>query len=514
YFVYDASGRRVRKVYVHSGLREERLYLGGYELYRKYTVSTGNLEVERETVHISDDARRICMVETLTVDGGSAVGSPTPRYRFQLDNHLGTACVEVTNAGAVISLEEYHPYGTSSYRSFQSSEVSAKRYRYTGKERDEETSLYYHGARYYAPWLGRWMSADPAGTVDGTNLFAYVRGSPVVMSDPSGTERVYLNEDTIVGYGPGAGLTSSPYAPGSGDLSQGPIGSPAKGLGITNLPGGGGGEGGAGAGTGQQGSGPGTDPIPTPAPVPELYYPTDEELALQPEKKFGMRVNPELSAAPVPRQVTAEEDLADTSAKIGLLPGPHAEVVAAGIDLGLAFGNPTFGNVAQATFSVAAIFIVGVGSGWLRESGLLDDALDVTSGIAHHELPDVPTPRTAEEIAAHADYARLSGEGFGGLSRASEFGIKSYDELTKDLAKSGLEAHHLIEKRFAATLGVDPEKMASIAVTEAEHTAFTKRWREAIPYGEGTATATKEQILRAAREIYAGHPAIRKALGL
>ncbi|MEZ4446644.1 MAG: RHS repeat-associated core domain-containing protein [Polyangiaceae bacterium] len=126
------------------------------------------------------------MVETLTVDGGSAVGSPTPRYRFQLDNHLGTACVEVTNAGAVISLEEYHPYGTSSYRSFQSSEVSAKRYRYTGKERDDETSLYYHGARYYAPWLGRWMSADPAGTVDGTNLFAYVRGSPIVMRDPTG----------------------------------------------------------------------------------------------------------------------------------------------------------------------------------------------------------------------------------------------------------------------------------------------------------------------------------------
>ena len=32
------------------------------------------------------------------------------------------------------------------------------------------------------------MSADPAGTVDGTNLFAYVRGSPVVMSDPSGMQ--------------------------------------------------------------------------------------------------------------------------------------------------------------------------------------------------------------------------------------------------------------------------------------------------------------------------------------
>jgi len=128
------------------------------------------------------------MVETLTVSGGAAVPTPVPRYRYQLDNHLGTACVEADQAGAVISYEEYHPYGTSAYRSFQSAEVSAKRYRYTGKERDEETKLYYHGARYYAPWLGRWTQADPAGTVDGTNLYAYVRGSPVGLKDPNGTQ--------------------------------------------------------------------------------------------------------------------------------------------------------------------------------------------------------------------------------------------------------------------------------------------------------------------------------------
>ena len=82
--------------------------------------------------------------------------------------------------------EEYHPYGTSAYRAFESTEVSAKRYRYTGKEKDEETKLYYHGARYLAPWLGRWMSPDPKGLVDGPGLYNYVRGSPVVLSDPSG----------------------------------------------------------------------------------------------------------------------------------------------------------------------------------------------------------------------------------------------------------------------------------------------------------------------------------------
>ena len=193
YFNYDATGQRVRKVWItNSGTwRRERIYLGGYEIWRKYNLVSGNwvLQDERETVHVSDDQRRICIVESLTWDAGTEIADidVVPRYRFQFDNHLGTACVETDETGAVISYEEYHPYGTSSYRSWKSgAEVSAKRYRYTGKERDEETSLYYHGARYYAPWLGRWMSADPAGTVDGTNLFAYVRGSPMVMSDPSG----------------------------------------------------------------------------------------------------------------------------------------------------------------------------------------------------------------------------------------------------------------------------------------------------------------------------------------
>ncbi|PSM31255.1 hypothetical protein BVG81_006350, partial [Haliangium sp. UPWRP_2] len=42
-----------------------------------------------------------------------------------------------------------------------------KRYRFTGKARDEESGLNYHGGRYYAPGLGRWMCPDPEGTVGG-----------------------------------------------------------------------------------------------------------------------------------------------------------------------------------------------------------------------------------------------------------------------------------------------------------------------------------------------------------
>ncbi|APR86768.1 insecticidal toxin complex protein [Minicystis rosea] len=197
YFTYDSAGQRVRKVYEHSGITEERIYLGGFEVYRK-RVGPGGMtepvELERETLHVMDGVQRIAMVETKTIDT-SAAGAfvPTTVTRLQLGNHLGSAMLEVNLAGMVISYEEYHPYGTTAYQSASSAaEVSRKRYRYTGKERDEETGLYYHGARYYAPWLGRWTAADPAGLVDGTCVYTYARNNPSCVHDPDGRQGVSL----------------------------------------------------------------------------------------------------------------------------------------------------------------------------------------------------------------------------------------------------------------------------------------------------------------------------------
>ena len=110
-----------------------------------------------------------------------------------MDNHLGSAGMELDEVGAVISYEEYHPYGSTAFHAMRGTvEVSAKRYRYTGKEKDEETGLYYHGARYYAAWLGRWTSADPLGVTQpgraDLDLFAYVRGRPLSNVDRTGLD--------------------------------------------------------------------------------------------------------------------------------------------------------------------------------------------------------------------------------------------------------------------------------------------------------------------------------------
>src|SRR5690606_30045826 len=149
----------------------------------------GTLKEEWESLHVSDDRGRIVLVETRTVHEGEIVGTPTGVWRFQLSNHLGSAATEVTETGAIISYEEYHPYGTSAYRLVDSQlEVPAKRYRYTGMERDEEAGLGYHTARYYAPWLGRWTVADPIGIRGGLNVYEYCWSRPTIAHDPNGME--------------------------------------------------------------------------------------------------------------------------------------------------------------------------------------------------------------------------------------------------------------------------------------------------------------------------------------
>lgn len=156
YYRYDSSGNRVRKIAIKAGgITEERIYTGNYEVYRKKI--GGNLDTERQSSFVSDDSKRIAIIDTRTM--------PSPvdeTIRYQYDNHLGSASLELDSTAAIISYEEYHPFGSSSYRAGRNeTETSLKRYRYVGKERDEETGLYYYGARYYAAWLCRFVSVDP-----------------------------------------------------------------------------------------------------------------------------------------------------------------------------------------------------------------------------------------------------------------------------------------------------------------------------------------------------------------
>jgi RHS repeat-associated protein len=87
---------------------------------------------------------------------------------------------------------------TTAYRSAKPGfDSSLKRYRFSGKERDDESGPYYFGARYCAAWLGRWTSSDPAGFVDGPNLYRYCSNNPIGIRDLHGTGGIAIPEEDL-----------------------------------------------------------------------------------------------------------------------------------------------------------------------------------------------------------------------------------------------------------------------------------------------------------------------------
>ncbi len=166
---YGIDKQRTRKRIVRNGgAVENRIYLGGYELYRRSN-AIGDVVEEIETNHLFEGEQRVLMVDDVFTskdypksDFNGLVVKQQTLWRYQYGNHLGSVGLELDDNAQIISYEEFHPYGTSAYRLMSSAvEAPAKRYRYTGMERDEESALNCHVARYYACWLGRWISCDP-----------------------------------------------------------------------------------------------------------------------------------------------------------------------------------------------------------------------------------------------------------------------------------------------------------------------------------------------------------------
>jgi RHS repeat-associated protein len=154
------------------------VYIGGiYEHHEK--ISSGSVTAENNFLHIMDDSRRVAIKRIRAhLDGTNPAN-----IQYHLGAHLQSSSVVLDGSGNFFNREEYRPYGETSFGSYDK-----KRYRFTGQERDEESGLNYHGARYYAPWAAKWTAPDPKGMVDGPSVYAYSQSNPIRLTDKNGTE--------------------------------------------------------------------------------------------------------------------------------------------------------------------------------------------------------------------------------------------------------------------------------------------------------------------------------------
>ncbi|WP_260417882.1 RHS repeat-associated core domain-containing protein, partial [Pseudomonas cichorii] len=189
-YIYDASGQRLRKVRTNQAkavthLAEVR-YLLGLEI--RTDTATG------ETLQVITAQAGRNGVRVLHWQAGKPAELTNDQYRYSLNDHLGSSTLELDKDAQIISQESYYPFGGTSWWAGRTViEANYKTVRYSGKERDA-TGLYYYGLRYYAPWLQRWINPDPAGAVDGLNLFCFVRNNPCSGFDDGGLVYQGIND--------------------------------------------------------------------------------------------------------------------------------------------------------------------------------------------------------------------------------------------------------------------------------------------------------------------------------
>ncbi|KVM77223.1 hypothetical protein WJ60_30155 [Burkholderia ubonensis] len=188
-YQYGADGMRVRKhaTTQTSGTTRtsESIYLPGLTL-RLTRSDDGQTVTVVEALHeLRLDAGRTG-ARALHWETGLPKALANDALRYSYGELIGSIGLELDEHAALISREEYYPYGgTAVWAARSAVEAETKFIRYSGQERDA-TGLYDYGWRSYQPWLGRWLNPDPAGIVDGLNLFRMVRNNPLRYVDSNG----------------------------------------------------------------------------------------------------------------------------------------------------------------------------------------------------------------------------------------------------------------------------------------------------------------------------------------
>ena len=169
-FVYDGDGRRVKGTV--SGVTT--VYVGDYYeasggITKKYDVIGGQRVAMREGDVLS--------------------------YLFA--DHLGSTAVTANESGAFVAELRYQAWGENRY----TNGTTPTTYRYTGQREEATLGLYFYNARWYDPYLNRWLQPDTIvpqpGNPQSLNRYTYVLNDPLRYIDPTGR----FTEDELLAWG-------------------------------------------------------------------------------------------------------------------------------------------------------------------------------------------------------------------------------------------------------------------------------------------------------------------------
>ncbi len=165
---YDADGKRIRQT--ESGLVTKFLYDGG------------DVILERD----DSNQKRASYTRGLNYAGGiggiiSSYSASGASSQYLYDGS-GSVTSITDSSGQASQTYTYDAFGNI----LQQGGAGTNPYQFQTKHTSPTTGLVYFGARYYNPLIGRFITQDPSGMVDGPNLYLYVNNNPVNLIDPWG----------------------------------------------------------------------------------------------------------------------------------------------------------------------------------------------------------------------------------------------------------------------------------------------------------------------------------------
>ncbi len=160
-----------------DGTRRLKFASSGDEIYR-WDPLRGQMILREEGANLQETFVHGPGGVLAQIEGSSAA-------EYALHDHLGSVREWRNASGELNWAREYTPYGGHHRGS-----VGPSRFMFTGHPWDAESQLYHAPFRAYSPAMARWTTRDPLGMVDGPNVYAYVRGNPVMFVDPLGLSAV------------------------------------------------------------------------------------------------------------------------------------------------------------------------------------------------------------------------------------------------------------------------------------------------------------------------------------
>lgn len=146
--------------------------------------ATGNFQLLKKIINTHSSQGKVLHQEHYGSDGQYAY---TLHWEY---DHLGNIIALLDTEGQLVESYRYTSFGETQV--FNPGQQINNPWRYSSKRFDQETGFFYFGQRYYAPEIGRWITPDPAGFADGSNLYAYVHNQPLRYIDPDGRFAMFL----------------------------------------------------------------------------------------------------------------------------------------------------------------------------------------------------------------------------------------------------------------------------------------------------------------------------------